>query len=84
MNFLKRDRQLSLYSRLKPTNPASALANTKPNDNSPKRKDYAAHVSLPSDAIVKQQRVRDDRLKANPPFPKAHLDFEATRLQSST
>ncbi len=50
--FLKRDRQLSLFRTL-PPDPLSS----RPTNPTPKpRKDPAAHVSLPSDAIVKQQQ----------------------------
>ena len=57
--FLKRDRQLSLFRTL-PPDPLSS----RPTNPTPKpRKDPAAHVSLPSDAIVKQRWVRDDRPK---------------------
>ena len=54
--FLKRDRQLSL-SQAPASEPHPAHRQTQIQTPKP-RKDNAAHVSLPSDAIVKQQGQR--------------------------
>ena len=59
--FLKRDRQLSLKAS-PPNQPLRSRKSANPTARP--RKDNAAHVSLPSDAIVKQQRIRKNGSRA--------------------
>jgi len=75
MIVLKRDRQLSL-SRLQPTKPSLKASQPKAQPSKPKpRKDPAAHVSLPSDALVKQLGALGDG-RPEPPIPLSPLDTQ--------
>src|SRR5271165_6974398 len=66
--FLKRDRQLSLSGHPRQSKPGKLIAPSQTKRKRP-RKDNAVHVSLPSDAIVKQLRLKDDQRKASPLIP---------------
>jgi len=60
MNFKKRDRRLSLSQDL---TPIRSFLRHEPKQHP--RKDPAVHVSLPSDAIVKQHALSGQSLPAN-------------------
>src|SRR5271165_458317 len=66
--FLKRDRQLSLSGHPRQSKPGKLIAPSQTKRKRP-RKDNAVHVSLPSDAIVKQRRLKDNQRKASPLIP---------------
>src|SRR5208283_3257035 len=84
----KRDRRSGLFSR--PPPPTRSSLKAKPaRQKVPGRKDHAAHVSLPSDAIVKQQWIEDldpvsPTRRLGGPRPRSSLELESPTQASLT
>src|SRR5271165_3679855 len=75
--FLKRDRQLSLSGHPRQSKLGKRIAPSQTKRKRP-RKDNAVHVSLPSDAIVKQRGNRSPTFRSRNPTPRLYRSEEAS------